>query len=75
MVAEGKKKCFEFGAFQFMLFFFLSLQSTIVVLPTVKLSDRNSFQLFFLLSDEKQFPVNEQQSTAESSLLSRSFKT
>lgn len=46
-----------------------------MVLSTVKLSDRRFLQLFFLPSDEKQFPVNEQQPTAESSPLSRGFKT
>lgn len=56
-------------------FFLVSLQWTIMVLSTVKLSDRRFFQLFFLPSDEKQFPVNEQQPTAESSPLSRGFKT
>lgn len=57
------------------MFFFVSLQLTIMVLSNVKLSDIGLFQLFFLLSNEKQFPVNEQQSTAESSLLRRGFKT
>lgn len=42
------------------MFFFVSLQLTIMVLSNVKLSDIGLFQLFFLLSDEKQFPVNEQ---------------
>lgn len=69
-----KKKLFWFRSFPVHVFF-VSLQLTIMVLSNVKLSDTGLFQLFFLQSDEKQFPVNEQQSTAESSLLSRGFKT
>lgn len=52
MVMENKKEMFwvwsfPFHAFFYFFLFFVSLQSTIVFLSTVKLSDRSFFQLFF----------------------------